>query len=287
MSVLTPKEFEDREVGLLLSELKFVHETTRELRVKRAELIRRLKFEHYLTIREIGDYLGVSRERVRQIAGNTGGKAVRPKKRKIASELLVGEERENFYREHFWDRVDVRGQDECWLWKGSTLYCRLPSNDQITIYKAAWYYSYKDVPRTPLWHSCKTKKCCNPAHLYLPGDRNKTPKEREIKSPEYYRIKFFSKVDVRGEDECWPWKGGYPVFYIYGRCVTIRYALWFAIHGEFPPGKTRSSCRNAVCCNPRHIVLSKKASSRMIMARALNSLQDTGEQSPDIPGGER
>lgn len=40
--------------------------------VERNEEIKSLRFDDHLTLKEIGDIYGVSRERIRQIVGNTG-----------------------------------------------------------------------------------------------------------------------------------------------------------------------------------------------------------------------
>lgn len=79
--------------------------------------------------------------------------------------------------------------------------------------------------------------------------RRGTPEER-----------FLAKVDVRGEDECWPWLGycqssGHPRFGIAkGKTVSANrfaYELWVE---PIPEGLgILHSCDNPPCCNPKHL----------------------------------
>lgn len=74
--------------------------------------------------------------------------------------------------------------------------------------------------------------------------------------------RFWSKVDIRSTDECWPWqafcyRGGYGKIrlmtddgYLYG---AHRVAYYF--HTGEHPGEFRvcHSCDNPSCCNPHHL----------------------------------
>lgn len=78
--------------------------------------------------------------------------------------------------------------------------------------------------------------------------------------------RFWSKVDVRGPNDCWPWKakarldGGYGVLNVWvsanrrRNVVSSRISCYLA-HGDPPhPGsKTLHSCDNPPCCNPAHL----------------------------------
>lgn len=80
--------------------------------------------------------------------------------------------------------------------------------------------------------------------------------EREIE-------RFWSKVDVRGPEECWPWiakakhHAGYGVMRIssFGRNVVASRISCFLAHGAPPQGRKNSlhSCDNPSCCNPSHL----------------------------------
>ncbi len=73
---------------------------------------------------------------------------------------------------------------------------------------------------------------------------------------------FWSKVDIKSENECWKFKGHKN--YDYGSYRKIgsggspipahRYA-WELAYGEIPKGKViRHSCDNPLCCNPKHLL---------------------------------
>lgn len=89
-------------------------------------------------------------------------------------------------------------------------------------------------------------------------------------------ITIWTRIDVRGVDECWMWNGpkdryGYGKFQIGGKnwkphrfiCVLVhgeRDSNWYAIH----------SCDNRSCCNPAHLrwgTAKENAEDRMIRKR--------------------
>lgn len=80
--------------------------------------------------------------------------------------------------ESFWARVDIRGEDECWPWMGSTnnsgygtvgwdgaVYCA----HRV----AAWLEGLVESPAAPedklsdqfVLHQCDNPPCCNPNHF--------------------------------------------------------------------------------------------------------------------------
>lgn len=71
--------------------------------------------------------------------------------------------------------------------------------------------------------------------------------------------RFWSKVDVRSEAECWPWLGavtsaGYGSFRGLGRTISAHQQAWELYHGT-PPARMDLDhrCRNRLCVNPSHL----------------------------------
>lgn len=70
--------------------------------------------------------------------------------------------------------------------------------------------------------------------------------------------RFWSNVDVRGPEDCWPWIGsiganGYGKIGIKGRFYTASRLAWFIANGEQPRGCVCHTCDNPPCCNPAHL----------------------------------
>jgi hypothetical protein len=71
--------------------------------------------------------------------------------------------------------------------------------------------------------------------------------------------RFWSKVDKRGEDECWEWKdhkdrGGYGKIWLSGRNVLAHRFAWVIANGKMPDGLFAChKCDNPACCNPNHL----------------------------------
>lgn len=80
--------------------------------------------------------------------------------------------------------------------------------------------------------------------------------------------RFWSKVDIKPQSECWNWKGtkdpkGYGGFYLRKdkqhqfKSHRIAYQLTF---GEIPEGLCIChKCDNPSCCNPNHLFLGSKS----------------------------
>jgi hypothetical protein len=74
-----------------------------------------------------------------------------------------------------------------------------------------------------------------------------------------YAERFWSKVDVGNQDECWEWSGcrvrGYGQFHIGNRKrVRAHRFAYELLVGEIPEGLVLDHlCRNTACCNPAHL----------------------------------
>lgn len=81
-----------------------------------------------------------------------------------------------------------------------------------------------------------------------------------IELPADAKEAFWSLVDRRDPDECWPWTGnrngaGYGRFSFAGRRVIASRAAWYFAHGTQPTLFVCHSCDNPPCCNPAHLWL--------------------------------
>ena len=74
--------------------------------------------------------------------------------------------------------------------------------------------------------------------------------------------RFWSKVDRRGPDECWPWTAhtqakGYGTFGIGNRPYPAHRVAYELTHGVVPDTRifVCHSCDTPGCCNPAHLFL--------------------------------
>lgn len=95
--------------------------------------------------------------------------------------------------------------------------------------------------------------------------------------------RFWSKVDVRGEDECWEWtagkdRHGYGQFYAHGENVIAHRFAWTLVHGDVPKGTGHHglcvchSCDNRACQNPSHFFLGSNLDNMQDMVRKGRSI---------------
>lgn|ERR1035437_7559346 len=71
---------------------------------------------------------------------------------------------------------------------------------------------------------------------------------------------FWRKVEIRGLDECWPWKAwrdkkgyGYVWFREQGRLQAAHRLAYYFTHGVLPSLHICHKCDHPFCCNPVHL----------------------------------
>jgi len=79
---------------------------------------------------------------------------------------------EQYQIDSFWEKVDIKSQDECWNWKKSLDswgYGHVGFWDKLyKTNRVAWYLVNGDIPDgMVICHRCDNPKCCNPNHLFL------------------------------------------------------------------------------------------------------------------------
>jgi hypothetical protein len=99
----------------------------------------------------------------------------------------------------------------------------------------------------------------------------------------------WSKIFVKGRDECWPWEGptckdpNFPYGYIQfeGRRQRAHRIIWSSIYGQIPDEHViRHTCDNPPCCNPAHLLVGTQfdnVQDRVVRCRHRPRL---GEQHP-------
>lgn len=100
--------------------------------------------------------------------------------------------------ERFWDKVDRRGPDECWEWRGA-VGARDKGQFRVggkMVYVTHFSYelTHGKIPDGPyLLSRCKNSLCVNPDHLFL---------DSSIRLKADLISRFWNKVEKKGSDEC-------------------------------------------------------------------------------------
>ncbi len=89
---------------------------------------------------------------------------------KVGVRQLSTEEQLARATRRYWELVEVKGPDECWLWLGSKDKDGYGQTHSLwrRAHRAAWILNRGAIPKgLGVLHTCDTPACCNPAHLFL------------------------------------------------------------------------------------------------------------------------
>lgn len=98
--------------------------------------------------------------------------------------------------------------------------------------------------------------------------------------------RFWEKVDIKGEDDCWIWKASmsrnYGSFGITtSRCVRAHRVAWTLTYGLIPKGKcVLHHCDNPSCVNPKHLFIGTQADNVYDMYKKERAANNRGEDHP-------
>jgi hypothetical protein len=94
--------------------------------------------------------------------------------------------------DRFWSKVDVRGENECWMWKANPgahgyglFHVGTKSSGGCRMYVASrvsFVIANKGRQSNLVCHTCDTPGCVNPRHLYS-GDHKQNRRDRNERRP--------------------------------------------------------------------------------------------------------
>lgn len=168
--------------------------------------------------------------------------------------------------------------ESCWLFNGkigkngNAVFAWVPYSVNPTgskmrlVHRVAWIvFKNEPIPDgMDVLHTCTNNHCCNPDHLFL-GKRGQS-KAKPHGNAVPIEQRFWTKVDKKGDDECWPWTayrngGDSPDkgtnsgrVRFKGQIYTASRVAYILTFGEIDSDKyVCHHCDNPPCCNPKHL----------------------------------
>ena len=96
--------------------------------------------------------------------------------------------------------------------------------------------------------------------------------------------RFWSKVDICGEDECWPWiastRRGYGQFWLHNTQLPAHRVAWEIGMGDPGGFLVCHHCDNPLCCNPAHLFLGTPLDNTQDMLGKGRGALQHGEHNP-------
>lgn len=98
--------------------------------------------------------------------------------------------------------------------------------------------------------------------------------------------RFWEKVDIRSDNECWEWQGSrhhkwkYGHFKFEGKTEEAHRISWMLSYGKYPELLVLHTCDNPPCVNPKHLFLGTNDDNMKDMARKGRSSDNRGSKNP-------
>lgn len=102
--------------------------------------------------------------------------------------------------ERFWSKVEVKTEDECWIWKGAKVrgYGHLRAKKKgvwsmVRAHRLSFELHFRHPGKEHVCHKCDNPLCVNPNHLYL-GSPATNMQDKMLKGR--HRFGFTSKITL-------------------------------------------------------------------------------------------